>query len=349
MEVDKKEAWLLQQAIKEWESDNLITTEQAERLRSSYQLRTTDWQTITLYIFIAAVSSALMAFGALVLDEKWIEIIRKRLSLTDGIIAVIFTALSLLLCIQGYRRRQRQPVFSFNRELFWLLPILSIGVAVVYLGKSVQYLQGNFGIFWFIASLAFGMIGAIIPSRLLWISMLLCLIPAYVVSTYHFTGDSYFLGMNLPSRMVPLAIIILGIHWVARNIPAYRPVRDITWVGGWLLLLLSAWLVSIFGNTATWDQWQQVRQVQLLWWVGIFTALCVATLWLGISTRDNFVRDVSVIFLLLDGYTRYFEYLWDRTNKGIFFFILAVSFWWLGKWIEKRKAKSKLPPPPATS
>jgi hypothetical protein len=35
-------------------------------------------------------------------------------------------------------------------------------------------------------------------------------------------------------------------------------------------------------------------------------------------------------------YTRYFEYLWDRTHKGLFFAILAASFWWLGKLLEKR-------------
>jgi len=337
LEVDKKEAYLLQKAVRQWETESLITPEQASRLKESWHIREGDWQTITLYIFIAAISCALMAFGSLVLDEKWIEILRIKFSLTDGIIATLFAGLTIFLCIHGYRRQLRHPDYSLNRELFWLLPVLSVGVSVVYLGKSLQYLNGNYGAFWLLATLSYAILGLLLSSRLLWIATLVSLIPAYVKLTYYISDDkSYFLGMNLPCRMVLLAVIMIGLHWLFRNYRLYKQVKYITWAGSWLLILLSGWMISIFGNTATFEQWQQVRQVQLLWWVAAFTIFCVLVLIWSIKTHDTMVRDMAVLFLLLDLYTRYFEYLWDRTHKGVFFTILALSFWWIGKLIEKR-------------
>jgi hypothetical protein len=185
LELDKREARLLQKAIDQWQQSQLINPEQAQQMQQSYQVRETniEWQTITLYIFIAAISCALMAFGSLVLDEKWIEVIRKKLSLTDGIIALVFALLTVLLCYNGFRRQQKQPSFSLNQELFWLLPILSTGVTVVYFGKSLQYLDGNYGLFWLLATLAYGVLAFMLSSRLLWTATLLCLIPAYVKLT----------------------------------------------------------------------------------------------------------------------------------------------------------------------
>lgn len=343
LEVDKKEAHILQRAIAEWEESKLITSQQATDLQKTWQLRTSDWQAITMYIFVAAISCALMAFGSLVLDEKWIEVLRLKFSLGDGIIATLFAGLTVFFCLHGYRRQQKYPSYSLNRELFWLMPVLSVGVSVVYFGKSLQYLNGNYGVFWLLATACYGVMGIVLGSRLLWSATLLCLIPAYVKLTYFLSGDKpYFWGMNLPCRMFVLAVLMLGLDLLFRQIKQYRRVQDISWAGSWLLLLLSGWLISIFGNSADWDAWQHVRQVQLLWWVALFTLLCVGALFYGIKTKDNMVRDAAVIFLLLDMYTRYFEYLWDRTHKGLFFAILAISFWWIGKLLEKRMREGRL-------
>ncbi|RBL89680.1 hypothetical protein [Chitinophaga flava] len=342
MEVDKRDGQFLQRVIRKWQQDKLISDAQAEDLQQSYSIRSNDWQTITLYIFIAAISCALMAFGSLVLDEKWIEIIRKKFSLTDGVIAFLFGALTVFLCYQGWRRNRHHASFSFNRELFWLLPILSTGVTVVYLGKSVGYLGGNYGVFWLLATAVYAIVALTLHSRLLWIATLLCLIPAYVKLTYYLTSNGpYFLGMNLPCRMALLALLLIAAGWVMKHRAVFLPAKEITWAGGWLLFMLSGWLISIFGNCGTWQEWQALRQVHLLWWVVVFSAQCVLTLLLGIRIKDDLLRDMGVIFLLLDLYTRYFEYLWDRTNKGLFFSILALSFWWLGKQIEKYLEKRR--------
>ncbi|MFB6454326.1 hypothetical protein ACE38W_03560 [Chitinophaga sp. Hz27] len=337
-ELDNREAQILHRAIAEWQKTDIISADQAGKMNDSIRIRTSDWQTIALYIFIAAISCALMAFGSLVLDEKWIEIIRKKFALTDGVIALLFGILTIFLCIHGWRKKRHEYGFSFNRELFWLLPVLSTGVTVVYLGKSVNYLDGNYGAFWLLATAIFGVLALTLHSRLLWVATLLCLIPAYVKLTYYITSDNeYFLGMNLPCRMAVLGLVLIIAAALMKNTKLYSPIRDITHSGGWLLFMISGWLISIFGNTGTWDQWQQLRQVHLLSWVVVYTVQCVVAFLLGLRLKDTMIRDLGVIFFLLNLYTRYFEYLWDKTNKGLFFGILALSFWGIGRLIEKRR------------
>ncbi|MBV8252201.1 MAG: hypothetical protein JO154_06290 [Chitinophaga sp.] len=339
-EVDNREAHLLHRAITEWQQQAVISEDQARQLKDSIKARTSDWQTIALYIFIASISCALMAFGSLVLDEKWIEIIRKKFSLTDGVIALLFGIITVVLCYQGWRRKRHEYGFSFNRELYWLLPVLSTGVTVVYLGKSLDYLGGNYGAFWLLATIIYGVLALTLESRLIWVATLIALIPAYVKLSYYITGDAaYFLGMNLPCRMAVLGALLVIAGAIMKNTKLYTPIKDLTYTGGWLLFLMSGWLISIFGNSGTWAEWQQVRQHQLLFWVFIFTAQCILTFIYSLQRKDPVVRDMAVIFFLLDLYTRYFEYLWDRTNKGLFFAILALSFWGLGRLIERRYVK----------
>ncbi|RAJ73518.1 hypothetical protein CLV59_11371 [Chitinophaga dinghuensis] len=339
-EVDNRDAHLLHKAIFEWQQQAVISEDQARQLKDSIKVRTSDWQTIALYIFIAAISCALMAFGSLVLDEKWIEIIRKKFSLTDGVIALLFGIVTVVLCYQGWRRKRHEYGFSFNRELYWLLPVLSTGVTVVYLGKSLDYLGGNYGAFWLMATIIYGVLALALESRLIWVATMIALIPAYVKLSYFLTGDNaFFFGMNLPCRMAVLGGIMVIAGTVMKNTRLYTPIKMLTYAGGWLLFLLSGWLISIFGNTGTWSEWQQVRQHQLLLWVFIFTAQCILTFLYSLRRKDPMIRDMAVVFFLLDLYTRYFEYLWDRTNKGLFFAILALSFWGLGRLIERRYVK----------
>ena len=39
--------------------------------------------------------------------------------------------------------------------------------------------------------------------------------------------------------------------------------------------------------------------------------------------------------MLINIYTRYFEYFWDVTDKALFFIILGLSFWLIGRKAEK--------------
>jgi hypothetical protein len=46
-------------------------------------------------------------------------------------------------------------------------------------------------------------------------------------------------------------------------------------------------------------------------------------------------KGVALVFIFLNLYSRFFEYLWEGMHKALFFAILAVSFWLLGTKAEK--------------
>lgn len=55
----------------------------------------------------------------------------------------------------------------------------------------------------------------------------------------------------------------------------------------------------------------------------------------GLKGKDALAREFGITFLLINIYTRYVEYLWDITDKAVFFGVLAISFWLIGRKAEK--------------
>jgi hypothetical protein len=120
-----------------------------------------------------------------------------------------------------------------------------------------------------------------------------------------------------------------------RNFTKLQIFKQASAVFAWIAFLLAAWTLSILGNSSSVDVWMQVRQGSLWYWAVAFTALLVGLAVYAFKTGYTFLRDVTLVFFMINIYTRYFEYFWDSTNKGLFFAILAVSFWWLGRTAEK--------------
>src|SRR5690606_32804819 len=98
---------------------------------------------------------------------------------------------------------------------------------------------------------------------------------------------------------------------------------------------ISLWILSIFGNLATIEDWLKTEQVELVSWGIISSIASLAVMLYGLKQKDEIAREFGITFLLINIYTRYFEYMWDRTDKAIFFGLLAISFWLIGRKAEK--------------
>jgi hypothetical protein len=102
-----------------------------------------------------------------------------------------------------------------------------------------------------------------------------------------------------------------------------------------LYLFLSLWLLSIFGNYGSIDSWWKVKQITLFYWGVISLAMAGGFMLYGLKYKDSIAREFGITFLLIFIYTKYFEYFWDSTNHTLFFAILAISFWLIGRKAEK--------------
>jgi hypothetical protein len=67
----------------------------------------------------------------------------------------------------------------------------------------------------------------------------------------------------------------------------------------------------------------------------LFGAVAIVVVWYGLREDDPVSRGFGLTFLVINLYTRFFEYLWDTLHKALFFAVLAASFWYLGTKAEK--------------
>lgn len=58
-------------------------------------------------------------------------------------------------------------------------------------------------------------------------------------------------------------------------------------------------------------------------------------LWLGLKRDDAMLRGFGLAFLAINLYTRFFEFFWDAMPKTIFFLLLGISLWLLGRHAER--------------
>jgi hypothetical protein len=98
-------------------------------------------------------------------------------------------------------------------------------------------------------------------------------------------------------------------------------------------------LYEIFGlvylNCALWFQSLEWR-ADVLTWVLVFSASCVAQIVLGARLKDGRLTGFGVVFLGIDLYTRFFEHFWDRLSLGQFLLAAGVIGLVLGWLCEKR-------------
>ncbi|GAB3012529.1 hypothetical protein GCM10027051_14420 [Niabella terrae] len=341
MKINSKKSRLLKEAIEEWQEAQLLDEATADRLKKAVASYHSPFDTVAFYAMIAAISCALLAFGALVLDEKWIERLRRFFSFSEMIIGMIFATLSVLLCWLAKKRARKHPYAHLANESFTILIALTIGIAVAYFARSLGSDIQSYGLAVFIVALLYGTAAFYLKSKLLWICALLALVSAWGTQTYAWSSDermTYFLGMNYPLRMAVFALLLIGGTYLLRQQPSFLGFYNISWYSSWVFFLLSGLVVSVSGNLG-YDVWTAIRQGKLVLWALAYTGLLAGLLIYTFRTKQDTLRDIVIVFFLLNIYTRYFEYFWDRTNKGIFFALLALSFWLIGRKAEQFRKK----------
>ena len=340
MELDKNEANVVNKAIRFWEESSKITPELGEQLRGSYHLRNANVDAITSYALISAISCGLLAFGALVMDEKWIEVLRKKWGFSETIVGVGFTLLVLVFVVLAKRRKVKYPDSQGNNEIYNIAIILTVGIAITYWTRSFANFDGNYAFPLLLAAISYGVAGVLLDSKLLWVVMLIALSGWWGAQAHFWSGGSFrFAGMNYPLRMTVFGLVIWLTSWLIGRLKYLRFFSRSTYTIGLFLFLLAAWTLSIFGNYDDLTGWKVIKQGHFWHWAAGFTVLLGILITYAFQHKNDTLRDMSLVFFLLNIYTRYFEYFWDRTNKGIFFAVLALSFWFVGRKAEQWKNK----------
>jgi hypothetical protein len=334
MEVDKNDWEAIQNALATWEQTGKLTTEQATDLKATVAIKRTDREQIAQYFFFIALFCTLLAFGAIFINEKLLERIKLYFSWNDLAIAGITAVLSIAWFVYTGRKRTHLSFIAYETNM--VLGGLAVLTSLIYICKQLGS-DKSYITFLSLSFAALAILSIICRSRALWIGAIGAAIGWFGSFSSWAGSDNLFLGMNYPVRFTVFGILLIAASLVQTRIQRIAFSQRITYIIGMFLFFVALWCVSIFGNYNTIVGWQAVRQVHVLAFAIIFGAAAAISFYLGMRYKEDLAKDLGVLFLLINLYTRYFEYFWDSMNKGIFFLVLAITFGFLGWWLERKK------------
>ncbi|HEO98936.1 MAG TPA: DUF2157 domain-containing protein [Epsilonproteobacteria bacterium] len=336
MQLSKKEADIVKNAISTWTKDKVITQEVSETLLRSYEVTHFDWKRVAKYSFWLAIFSIIVSVSAVLADKWLIALIEMIFTAPDSVKFFSLALLSAGFYYLGLRRKCDHPQKVYSNEAIFFLGVLTTAASIAYLGKFMDTGSGHFSLLLLLASIIYGVLGLWFPSKLVWIFSLLSLGSWFGAETGYASGwGAYYLGMSYPMRFVlfGLVLIVAGSYifgkW-AKRVDFLSPTRAM----GLLYLFIALWIMSIFGNYSDPETWEKVKQIELFHWSLLFGAASIASIYHGVKYDDGMTRGFGVTFIFINLYTRFFEYFWDGTHKAIFFALLAISFWFLGSRAE---------------
>ncbi len=336
LNLDRQESEFLNRALKHWENERLIEPGLAEQLRGSYEVKGFDWMRLAKYSFWIALFCGAIAVGSLIIDDSVIRWLKQLYYTPDIVISILSGIAAAVLFLIGRRWEKRHPEKIFSNEAVIFTGILFTACCIAYLGKTFDNGSGHFSLLFLISVFVYGILAWRMDSRLIWLFTLISLGSWFGTETgYQTHWSGYFLGMNYPLRFVLFGFILVGSFHLLKSRQWFRRFWELTYVTGLLYLFMSLWLLSIFGNLGSIDTWWHIKQISLFYWGIISAVIAGGFLLYGLKTKEVISREFGITFLLIFIYTKYFEYFWEHTNKTLFFGILGISFWLIGRKAER--------------
>jgi len=335
LNLDKQEAEFLNNTISHWQENGIIDDNTAQKLSDSYEIKQFDWRRLAQYSFWIALACGLIAFASLVVDDAVLKLLERLSDTPDILISVISAVFASIFYYHGQKRKQTHPERIFSNEASLFAGVLFTASCIAFLGKVFDKGSGHFSILFLISVFVYAILALKFKSRLIWAFALISLGSWFGTETgYQTNWGDYFLRMNYPLRFVFFGAFLAGCGLLMSRHKQLELFRNLTYIIGLFYLFISLWLLSIFGNFGNLEDWFNVKQVDLFYWSIILALVCGAFIYWGLKKKDAIAREFGITFLLINIYTRYFEYFWGY-NKAIFFCILAVSFWLIGRKAEK--------------
>ncbi|WP_017259625.1 DUF2157 domain-containing protein [Pedobacter arcticus] len=336
MKLDNDKAEFLKETIQHWQNKGIISADKAEELNNSFTVKSFDWQKLAQYAIYISLACGVFALGSLLLDKQIAKILSSLYNTPNIIICVFSLLAATYFLIVGSKRRQKKSHRVFSNEAMLVAGVLLIANGLAYLGKTIDKSAENYALLFLAAVPIYAFLGYYFKSRLIWIFALFSLGAWFgTQSSYLSKSNFYFLGMNYPLRFVCFGLVLTTLSFLFVYFKKLKDFQFATYFVGLLYTFIALWLLSIFGNFGRIDDWYKVSQLSLYGWAGLSIATCLITFYLGFRFKDELAREFGATFLIINLYSRFFEYFWDTWHKAIFFLVLALSFWLIGRKAEK--------------
>lgn len=336
MKLDQEKSEFLDEMLQYWQDQHMITGEQARLLQESYESKSFDWRRLAQYSFWIAMACGVISLGALLIDKDILTYLKKLYDTPDSIISLLSAAAAGILYYRSFQRRKTHQMQIFSNDALIFTAVMLTANAIAYLGKAIGSSSPHFSLLILLSVLIYAVLAYAFKSRLIWAFVLLSLGAWFGTETSYLSRwNWYFIGLNYPLRFVFFGLLLTTSALLLRRNKKFELFYGTTYISGMVYLFVSLWLISVFGNYGTLEEWYKVKQLSLFYWGIISAGGCILSIWIGLKYRDDIAREFGITFLFINLYTHYFEYFWDSWHKALFFSVLAASFWIIGRRAEK--------------
>ena len=330
----KKEKIILRE-LQDWLEEELITQDQYHTLSGKYELKSWDLSTIirwALIIGAVMLGIGLISFFTLILES----------------LILLVTVLTLLCGLAYYFGfsliSERTPHYypKSGNALIAVACLLLCG-DIFALGDLLSTGSGHWPILLLIATVIYFGIAYVHKNTLVLVFGLIGLATWFGTESGYISGwGAYFLGVNYPMRFVfvsPLVVLIGFLH-SSLNVNVPESFIKAYYAVGLLYVNLSLWVMSIFGNYGSISSWYDAGHLELLFYSLIWGIADIIIFAIGSKYHNKMFVGYAIVFLILNLYTRYFEYFWNAMHKSLFFILLGGISLGLGVYFERRITSS---------
>ncbi len=337
LDVSKTEREILEDALNHWQEQHLLDADKAAELKENLDDKGFEWGVLARYAFWVALASLIFSVVSLFSDDYLSKLIENFYDTPNVVFCIGFAGLAVLFYLLGFRNKQKNPDKAFSNETLMLAGSFSTAASIGFLGQILDRNEHHFTMLFLLSILIYGYLSVKLKSKLIWVFTLVALGIWFATETaYHSNWGFKFWGMNYPLRFTIFGILLTSFAIFLQNrIKPLQFFQSTSYVIGLLYTMIALWLLSIFGNYSDFEKWSSIRQYEIFYWGLLGIALSLGLALYGMKSKDNVSRDIGFVFFILNLYTRFVEYLWDNINRTIFFLILAISFWFVGRWAEK--------------
>ncbi len=189
----------------------------------------------------------------------------------------------------------------------------------------------------------------VLDNRLVLIHATVCLFVWFGGETGYVSGwGAYYLGMTYPVRFLGAALAALGVAYAHyRFLPRYQHFSRVWAHFGLLVAHFSLWFLAVFGYFEDQVRWSGTEAERVAF-SALWAAVSVGCMVAGAKLGQAMLRAYGLVFLIIDVYTFYFQFVVANSGGLWFLHLLLVggSMVGLGFWLERR-LRAYRPPQPA--
>lgn len=154
---------------------------------------------------------------------------------------------------------------------------------------------------------------------------------------------AYYFGMNYPVRFAVASPLVIALGYVhQRCLPqSYQAFTRVYYAIGMLYLSLALWILSIWGPGQDLLMGTRGAHLVLAAFSVLWLLVSLGMLLVGSRFSDGMFRGFGVTFIVINLYTRYFEYFWDGVDKWTFFLVIGALTLAAGIGVERYQKRRR--------